>query len=60
MAAGLLLAGVVQEPLSDVLPDRATAIEANRICGLDLHDTPASAAGDTQNVALNLRELSLG
>jgi hypothetical protein len=50
---------VVQQPLRDVLPDCVSAIQADRICRLDFHDTLASSAGDAQNVALDLRQMPL-
>src|SRR5713226_5862412 len=59
MPAGALLAGVVEQPLRDVLPDRVAAIQSDRIGGLDFHDPLAAAAGDAQYVALNFRKTSL-
>src|SRR6202022_4425015 len=56
---GALLARVVQEPLRDVLPDRLPAIEADRVGGLHFHGPLATATGDPQDVALDLRETAL-
>ncbi len=57
--AGALLAGVVEQPLRDVLPDRVAAIQADRIGSLDFHGPLAAAAGDAQHVALNFGKTSL-
>ena len=59
MPAGALLAGVVEQPLRDVLPDRVAAVQADRVGGLDFHGALAAAAGDAQHVTLNLRKRSL-
>ena len=59
MPAGALLAGVVEQPLRDVLPDRVAAIQSDCIGGLDFHGPLAAAAGDAQHVALNLGKTSL-
>ncbi len=50
MAAGPLPAGIVQEPLSDVLPDCVAAVEADRVDGLDFHGPVAAPAGHAQHV----------
>jgi hypothetical protein len=56
MPAGALLAGVVEQPLRDVLPDRVTAIQSDCIGSLNFHGPLTVAAGDAQYVALNFRE----
>ena len=58
MPAGALLAGVVEQPLRDVLPDRVAAIQSDCIGGLDFDGPLAAAAGDAQYVALNFRKTS--
>jgi hypothetical protein len=47
MSAGALLAGVVEQPMCDVLPDRVAAIQSEGIDSRDFHDPLAAAAGDT-------------
>jgi hypothetical protein len=59
MPAGTLLAGVVEQPLRDVYPDRVAAIQSDCIGGLDFDGSLAAAAGDAQDVALNFRKTSL-
>jgi 8-hydroxy-5-deazaflavin:NADPH oxidoreductase len=59
MPAGALLAGVVEQPLRDVLPDGVAAVEPDRVDGLDFHGPLAAAAGDTQQVALDLHKPAL-
>src|SRR5882757_7123465 len=59
MSAGALLAGIVEQPLRDVLPDRVAAIQSDCIGGLDFHGPLAATAGDAQHVALNLGKTSL-
>jgi len=58
MPAGALLAGVVEQPLRDVLPDRVAAIQSDCIGSLDFHGPLTAAAGDAQDVALNFRKTS--
>jgi hypothetical protein len=58
VSSGALLAGVVEQPLRDVLPDRVAAIQSDSIGGLDFHGPLAAAAGDAQHVALNFRKTS--
>jgi hypothetical protein len=58
MPAGALLAGVVEQPLRNVLPDRVAAIQSDCIGGLDFHGPLAATAGDAQHVALNLGSVS--
>jgi hypothetical protein len=56
VAAGALLACVVQQPLSDILPDRLGAGQPDRI-GLLYHDgATAAATGDPQHVSLDVAE----
>jgi hypothetical protein len=59
MPAGALLAGVVEQSLRDVLPDRVAAIQSDSIGGLDFHGPLAATTGDAQHVALNFRKTSL-
>src|SRR5258708_29140364 len=59
VSSGALLAGVVEQSLRDVLPDRVAAIQSDCIGGLDFHRPLASAAGDAQHPALNLGKTSL-
>jgi hypothetical protein len=59
MPAGALLAGIVEQPLRDVLPDRVAAMQSDRIGGLDFHGPLTAAAGDAQDLALNFRKRSL-
>ncbi|MCA1384370.1 hypothetical protein I6F21_19805 [Bradyrhizobium sp. NBAIM03] len=59
MPAGALLAGVVEQPLRDVLPERVAAIQSHCIDSLDFHDSLATAAGDAKYVALKFGETSL-
>jgi hypothetical protein len=56
VAAGPLLAGVVEQPLSDILPDRLRSIQADRSGLLDFDDSQTAATGHPQNVALDLRQ----
>ena len=58
MPAGALLAGVVEQSLRDVLPDRVAAIQSDCIGGLDFDGPLAATAGDAQHVALNLGKTS--
>ena len=44
MPAGTLLAGVVEQPLRHVLPDRVAAVQSNGIGRLDFHGPLAAAA----------------
>ena len=44
MSSGALLAGVVEQPLRDVLPDRVAAIQSDCIGGLDFHGPLAATA----------------
>jgi hypothetical protein len=59
MPASALLAGVVEQPLRHVLPDRVATIQSNCIGGLDFHGPLAATTGDAQHVALNLGKTSL-
>jgi hypothetical protein len=52
MPAGALLAGVVKQPLRNILPNRVATIQSDGIGGLDFHGPLAAAAGDAQYVAL--------
>jgi hypothetical protein len=53
VSSGALLAGVVEQSLRDVLPDRVAAIQSDCIGGLDFHGPLATAARNPQHVALN-------
>jgi hypothetical protein len=53
VSSGALLAGVVEQSLRDVLPDRVAAIQSDCIGGLDFDGPLAATAGDAQYVALN-------
>ena len=53
VSSGALLAGVVEQSLRHVLPDRVAAIQSDCIGGLDFDGPLAAAAGDAQHVALN-------
>src|SRR5258708_38083495 len=59
VSSGALLAGVVEQSLRDVLPDRVAAIQSDCIGGLDFDGPLAAAAGDARAVALNFRKTSL-
>ncbi|MGY3532925.1 hypothetical protein ACVILK_003483 [Bradyrhizobium embrapense] len=59
MPAGALLAGVVEQPLRDVLPGRAAAIQSDCIGRLDFDYSLAAAAGHAEDVALNVGKTSL-
>lgn len=59
MPAGPLLAGVVEQPLRHVLPERVGAIQADGIGRLYFHGPLAAAAGDAQHVAVDFRKTSL-
>src|SRR5882757_7295383 len=59
VSSGALLAGVVEQSLRDVLPDRVAAIQSDCIGSLDFDGPLAAAAGDAQHVALNLAKTSL-
>src|ERR1700722_15274496 len=59
MPASARLAGVVEQPLRDVLPDRVAAIQSDCIGSLDFHGPLAATAGNAQYVALNFRKTSL-
>jgi hypothetical protein len=59
MPAGALPAGVVEQPLRDVLPDGVATVKPDRVDGLDFHGALAPATRDAQHVALDLREPSL-
>ena len=54
VAAGSLLACIVQQPLPDLLPDRFPTVEAYRIDGLDFYGALAAAARDAQHVTLDI------
>jgi hypothetical protein len=59
MPASALLAGVVEQSLRDILPDRVAAIQSDGIRSLDFDGPLAAAAGDAQDVALNFGKTSL-
>ena len=53
MAAGPLLAGVVEQALTDVLPDRVRTVEPDGVRLLDLDGPGAAAAAHPQNMLGN-------
>lgn len=56
--AGALRGGVVQQTLADLSPDCVCPVRARGVCFLNFHDPlAAAAAGDAQQVAVDLREL---
>lgn len=55
-AAGPLGAGVVQQSLADILPERVRTIETSGICLLDLDDPGTAAAAHPQNMLRNLAQ----
>src|SRR3954468_10283714 len=59
VSSGALLAGVVEQSLRDVLPERIAAIQSDCIGGLDFDGPLATAAGDAQHATLNFRKTSL-
>src|SRR5438876_1261010 len=59
VSSGALLAGVVEQSLRDVLPDRVAAIQSDCVGGPDFHGPLAAAAGDPQHVALNFGKTPL-
>ena len=59
VAAGSVLAGVVEQPLADLLPDRLGAVQADGVGLLDFDDALAAAARDAQHVALDFGKLPL-
>jgi hypothetical protein len=56
VAAGPLLAGVVEQPLPDFLPDCVLPVEPDGVDLLDLDGPPAESAGDAQQVLRYLRQ----
>jgi DNA end-binding protein Ku len=52
MATRPLLAGVVEQALSDILPDRFRSIQPDSVDLLDLDGSPAAAAGDPQQMPM--------
>jgi hypothetical protein len=54
MPAGPLLAGVVQQPLPDILPDGLGSGQPDGIGLLDLDGPAAAPAGDPQQVSLDV------
>src|SRR5258708_21056400 len=58
VSSGALLAGVVEQSLRDVLPDRVAAIQSECIGGLAFDGPPATPAGDPRRVGLQLRKTS--
>jgi hypothetical protein len=54
MAPGPDLAGVVQQPLPDVLPDCRGTVETDGVSLLDLYGPAAAPAGYPQQVARNV------
>lgn len=54
MASGPLHARVVEEALSNGLPQRVGPVQADRVDLLDFDDSAAALASDSQQVARNL------
>ena len=54
MSSGAFPAGIVEQPLRDVLPDCVGAVQAHCVNGLDFHGPLATAARDAQYMALDL------
>jgi hypothetical protein len=54
VATGPLLAGVVEQPLTDILPDRLGSGQPDGVGLLDLDGAATAAAGDPQQVSLNV------
>jgi hypothetical protein len=59
MAPGALLARVVEQTLSDILPDRLRPVETNGVSLLNLDDAGATPAGHPQQAALDFRKRPL-
>ncbi|HVV41958.1 MAG TPA: hypothetical protein VHC94_12935 [Nitrobacter sp.] len=54
MATGPLQAGVVEQTLADVFPNRLRAVEPQRVGLLDLDGSAAPAAGDPQQMPVDI------
>jgi hypothetical protein len=54
VAAGALLADIVQQSLSDLPPDCFATVKTDRVDSLDFDDPLAAAAGNPKHVALDL------
>lgn len=52
-------AGLIEQPLSDIFPDRMRAIEPDRVRLLDFDGAQAAHAFDAQDVTRNFREPAL-
>ncbi|OIM93041.1 hypothetical protein BLN97_18570 [Bradyrhizobium elkanii] len=59
MPAGSLPAGIVEQPLRDVLPDCVAAIQSDCIGCLDFDDPLAAAARYAKDVTPNVRQTPL-
>jgi hypothetical protein len=55
--AGPDLAGIVEQPLTDVLPDGLFPVQSCGVGLLDFDGAAAAAAGDPQQVSLNVGQL---
>jgi hypothetical protein len=59
MPARSICAGLVEETLADILPDRALPVEPDRVCLLDFDDPQATLTLDAQDVLLDIGEGAL-
>jgi len=59
MPAGTIGAGLVEQPLADILPDGMRPIEPDCIRLLNFDDARTALALDAQDVALDFRESAL-
>lgn len=57
--AGAIGAGLIEQPLADVLPDRMRPIEPDRVHLLDFDGAQAAYALDAQNVTRDFEEPAL-
>lgn len=58
VSPGPLSAGIVEQPLRDILPDGVAAVQSDCIRGLNLHGPLAATAGNAKYVALDIGEPS--
>lgn len=57
--AGANGAGLIEQPLTDVLPEGLLAIEPNGVCLLNFDDPRAALALDAEQMALDVRKPAL-
>ena len=60
MTSGALLAGVIEQPLSDILPERLRPVEADRIGLLNLDDALATQILDAEQLPRDFEWLIKG